>query len=114
MRDIFKVFAGFTDRSSRRGRKVYNLVNTNETPIDPNNPYSSTTTTIGANGNADNKETNASSESLSPIAVIDRILFKGRLSQEENKTKSKYYTVFIYTVYRPVLRLQGIRFYAIV
>lgn len=87
MRDIFKVFAGFTDRSSRRGRQIYNLVNTQEPPIDPNNPYSnSTTAAIGAN----TKEPNPTSESLSASAVIDRILFRGKLSQEENKNKCKY------------------------
>lgn len=91
MRDILKVFAGFTDRSSRKGKNVYNPVNTNDTPIDPNNPYNNATTTaIGSNGNT-NRRSPEASPSLSAIDVIDRLLFKGRLSQEENKTKCKYH-----------------------
>ncbi len=79
MRDIFNVFFGFGDRSG----KVYNLVSTHDTFAATKNPYHATTTAVN-----DKKEANRESESLSTILVIDR-LFKGKLSQKENQTKSE-------------------------
>lgn len=82
MRDVFNVFFGFGDR---RDKKVYNLVNSTESFSNASSPYSPTTTAVN-----DRKEANPHSQSLSAIAVIDRILFKGKLLQGENKLKCKY------------------------
>lgn len=80
MRDAFNMFFNFGNHNKR----VYNLVSTNETFSNSTSPYSATTTTIN-----DDTEANPYIESLSAIAVIDRILFKGKLSQGEDKIKCK-------------------------
>ena len=82
MRDLLNVFFGFGDR---RNKSVYNLVNTNDTFPGSNSPYNPTTTVL----NEQNKTNRSKDESLNAVAVIDRIIFKGKLSQEENKTKCK-------------------------
>lgn len=81
MRDLFNVFFGFGDRSSK---KVYNLVNTHDTFPSSNNPYNATTTTVNESWESNTTE----SRCPSPGAFIDR-LFNGKLSQKEKQTKSE-------------------------
>lgn len=85
MRDIFNVFCGFGNRTSEK--KAYNLVNAHDHNhfANSNNPYHATTTTVN-----DRKEMNGQSESLSTYAVLNR-LFKGRLTQKENQSRSEYF-----------------------
>ena len=82
MRDLLNVFFGFGER--RGSKSVYNLVNTNDTFHGTNSPYNPTTTSVSEQ-NKTNHQSNG--ESLNTISVLDRFFFKGKLSQEGNKTK---------------------------
>lgn len=90
MRDLLNVFFGFGDR---RGKSVYNLVNTNDSSFPgSNSPYNTTTTAANEHQNKANRPR---SESLNAVAVLDRVLFKGKLTQEENKTKCECFLFVI-------------------
>ena len=93
MRDLLNVFFGFGDR---RGKSVYNLVNTNETFPGSNSPYNTTTTAL----NEQNRTNQAPGESLNAATILDRIIFKGKLSQEDNKAKCKCFVNTRYLLYK--------------